>query len=374
MDGRTRLGAILAVVVGFLAFGWGLTSLLDPHVRCGGQGIYPGDTCVTRTVRGGDVSSDAHTYSQRDLDEAMTQERVMGGAGVVFGAALFLGACYVATRDSRTGRPVRARLALTAEEARAGATKPVGFRARTLCTRCGGSGVRVGTARARCVRCLGSGRGLPGRHSVSVRIPGGVRDGSTLRVRGRGAPGGRAEPDGDLMLTVRIVARQRPGSRPSPPRPRTEPPPARTESRPAPPPPQERVVTPRAGEARPGRSGATGPVTVTGDGVRITVDRECVTVHEERGSRTRRGTWVITRSVRWPDIALLEFDSDRHDPVVALYAVPARPGSGRQHLADSRTFASGDWEILAAAVERLSHGRLVLDLSRREDTRGPRDS
>ncbi|MEL5956720.1 DnaJ C-terminal domain-containing protein [Streptomyces sp. CLV115] len=363
MGNRTRSGAVLAVVVGVLAFGWGLTSLLDPHVRCGGRGIHSGDTCVTRTVRGGDVSSDAHTYAQRDIDAAMTRERVMGGAGVLFGAALFLGACHVATRDSRRGRPVRARLALTAEEARAGATKPVGFRARTLCTRCGGSGVRVGTARARCVRCLGSGRGLPGRHSVTVRIPGGVRDGSTLRVRGRGAPGGRTEPDGDLMLTVRIVARQRPGSHPSPPRPRTEPPPAR-----------ERVATPRADEARPGRSGATGPVTVTGDGVRITVDRECVTVHEERGSRTRRGTWVITRSLRWPEIALLEFDSDRHDPVVALYAVPARPGSGRQHLADSRTFASGDWEILAGAVERLSRGRLVLDLSRRGDTRGPRDS
>ncbi|MCX4845573.1 DnaJ C-terminal domain-containing protein [Streptomyces sp. NBC_00893] len=362
-------------MVGLLAFGWGLTSLLDPHVRCGGRGVTPGDTCVARTVRGGDVSSDAHTYSQRDIDEAMTRERVMGGAGVVLGAALFLGACYAATRDSRAGRPVRVRLSLTADEARGGATKPVGFRARTLCARCGGSGVRTGTARARCVRCLGSGRGIRGRHSVNVRIPAGVRDGGTLRVRGRGAPGGRAEPDGDLMLTVRIVARQQPRSRPSPPRPRPEPRPAQPAT-PAQPSQREWGAASRVGDARPGRSGATGPVTVTGDGVRITVDRERVTVHEERGSRTRRDTWVITHSLRWPDIALLLFDSDRHDPIVALYSVPggAAAGSGRRHLADSRTFASGDWEILAAAVERLSHGRIILDLSRRQDGQGPRDS
>ncbi|MGW0633842.1 hypothetical protein [Streptomyces sp. NPDC002758] len=74
----------------------------------------------------------------------------------------------------------------------------------------------------------------------------------------------------------------------------------------------------------------------------------------------------------WPDIAGLGFDSDRHDPVVALYVV--RAAGGRQHVVDSASFTTAQWQDVAMGVERLSGGRITLDLSRRDRPGGLRDS
>lgn len=45
---------------------------------------------------------------------------------------------------------------------------------------------------------------LDGR-PVTVRIPAGVRDGGSLRLRGQGLPGGQGAPPGDLVLEVRVA-------------------------------------------------------------------------------------------------------------------------------------------------------------------------
>ncbi|WP_308294532.1 DnaJ C-terminal domain-containing protein [Streptomyces sp. RKAG290] len=298
--------------------------------------------------------------------------------------ALLLGACWFSVRGVRAGRPVRARLVLTPDQALVGGTRTVGFRARARCTHCAGAGVRgVGTGR-RCLWCHGSGLGMPGRRAATVRIPAGVQDGSTLRVPGRGTPGKGGDPAGDLLLSVRISGTRTrraapPGSTvgSAPPGSRTGPVPsaARTGTAPRP-----RTGTapprPRSGAAGAGGAG-TGPVSVRADGIRVTVDQQSVTVREERRSPTGRTSWVTTHELRWSDIALLVFDSDRHDAVVALYAIPADAsgtGQRRQHLVDARQLRAEDWQVLADAVERHTHGRIALDHAPRRSPGGLRDS
>ncbi|MEU9092755.1 DnaJ C-terminal domain-containing protein [Streptomyces sp. NPDC087901] len=219
----------------------------------------------------------------------------------------------------------------------------------------------------RCPRCWGSGLGRRGPRTVTMRIPVGVRHGSTLRLRGRGTPGKGAVSAGDLFLSVRIAGPPtRPGTRAAPPRQRTDS---------TPPGSGTGAATPGGRQAAP--DAASGPVTVGAGGIRITVDRESVTVREERRSPGGRIAWVTTHELRWPDIALLVFDNDRHDPVVALYAIlsdAARAGHRRQHLADARKFKLAEWEALAAGIDRHSHGRIALHIASHRDPGGLRDS
>jgi len=81
---------------------------------------------------------------------------------------LFGGGLFGRSRRPRRGRDVRAELPLTLEEAFHGGERVL----------------EVGGKR------------------VSVRIPPGVQDGTTLRVPGMGGPG---DPPGDLLLTVRLL-------------------------------------------------------------------------------------------------------------------------------------------------------------------------
>ncbi len=45
---------------------------------------------------------------------------------------------------------------------------------------------------------------LPGRGTVRVRIPPGADDGSIIRIDGKGAPGARGGPPGDLVIETRV--------------------------------------------------------------------------------------------------------------------------------------------------------------------------
>jgi molecular chaperone DnaJ len=69
------------------------------------------------------------------------------------------------------------------------------------CSRCGGSGQVIEEP---CATCGGSGL-TPQRKRYRVRIPAGVRDGTRIRVAGKGEDGPRGAPPGDLYVVTRVA-------------------------------------------------------------------------------------------------------------------------------------------------------------------------
>lgn len=137
------------------------------------------------------------------------------------------------------GRDVEAELGLDFEDAVRGATLPVTLRAPGVCDICHGSGARPGTVPHTCPRCHGSGlttsnqgafsfsepcrecqgvgtvvdepcpecRGSGGvtkTRTLRVRIPPGVSNGQRIRLKGKGEPGARGGPPGDLFVLIRV--------------------------------------------------------------------------------------------------------------------------------------------------------------------------
>lgn len=137
------------------------------------------------------------------------------------------------------GQDVSAEVSLSFEEAVHGATLPLSLSGPATCRTCHGSGARPGTGSHTCATCGGSGmitvnqggfgfsepcrdcRGTgrivddpcPDCHgtgttvqsrTITVRVPAGVKDGAKLRIAGKGTPGTRGGPAGDLFVTVRV--------------------------------------------------------------------------------------------------------------------------------------------------------------------------
>jgi molecular chaperone DnaJ len=75
------------------------------------------------------------------------------------------------------------------------------FTLNETCPSCGGRGMVVDDP---CPTCHGSGRGLSDR-AIQARIPAGVRDGQRIKLRGKGAPGERGGPAGDLYVVVKVT-------------------------------------------------------------------------------------------------------------------------------------------------------------------------
>jgi molecular chaperone DnaJ len=69
------------------------------------------------------------------------------------------------------------------------------------CPRCGGAGQII---EAPCPTCSGSGLTMQ-RKRYRVRIPAGVRDGTRIRVAGKGEDGPRSAPPGDLYVVTRVA-------------------------------------------------------------------------------------------------------------------------------------------------------------------------
>jgi len=82
--------------------------------------------------------------------------------------------------------------------------KPAGgfFTISNPCPNCNGSGRKIDSP---CNNCNGEGR-APKTRSLSVKIPAGIKNGSTLRLSGQGEAGIRAGGAGDLYICVKIAS------------------------------------------------------------------------------------------------------------------------------------------------------------------------
>ncbi len=69
------------------------------------------------------------------------------------------------------------------------------------CPRCGGNGTVVEKP---CRTCSGTGRERRTKR-YTVKIPAGVRDGTQIRLKGKGEPGAGGGPAGDLVVTTRVA-------------------------------------------------------------------------------------------------------------------------------------------------------------------------
>jgi molecular chaperone DnaJ len=75
-----------------------------------------------------------------------------------------------------------------------------GFAFSEPCRECKGRGLVVDEP---CPTCSGSGRAASTR-TLQARIPSGVKDGQRIRLKGKGAPGERGGPAGDLYVLVHV--------------------------------------------------------------------------------------------------------------------------------------------------------------------------
>ncbi|MEU5063354.1 molecular chaperone DnaJ [Streptomyces virginiae] len=164
-----------------------------------------------------------------------------GGLGDVFGGLFNRSAGPGAgTRTQpRRGQDIESEVTLSFTEAVDGATVPLRMSSQAPCKACSGTGDKNGTPRV-CPTCVGTGqvsRGSGGGFSLTdpcadckgrgliaetpcevckgsgrarssrtmqVRIPAGVSDGQRIRLRGKGAPGERGGPGGDLYVVVHV--------------------------------------------------------------------------------------------------------------------------------------------------------------------------
>jgi molecular chaperone DnaJ len=141
-------------------------------------------------------------------------------------------------RGPRRGSDIEAEVTVSFEKSLTGLEASVRLPGAATCTTCEGSGARPGTTPRTCPTCRGLGvvsrsqggfalsepcrdclgkgtmidhpcpdcRGSGRREREQrIRIPPGVSDGQRLRVRGRGTPGERGGPAGDLEVTVHVL-------------------------------------------------------------------------------------------------------------------------------------------------------------------------
>src|SRR3954469_13654363 len=170
-------------------------------------------------------------------------DRRFGGAGFsdifssIFSGGGPGGGGAATRRGPQRGRDVETEVTLDFAQAVRGTTLPLTLRSPGACDTCHGSGAKPGTTPRTCPQCHGSGlisrnqgsfsfsepcrecqgagsivdvkcpecRGTGGvtkNRTINVRFPAGVADGQRIRLSGRGEPGDRGGPAGDLYVQV----------------------------------------------------------------------------------------------------------------------------------------------------------------------------
>ncbi len=100
----------------------------------------------------------------------------------------------------RRGRDIEHPVEVTLEEAFNGANRILSMESREACPSCGGTG-RI--QNAVCSACMGSGA-VSGMKRIEVKIPAGVKDGSRVRISGKGEAGYAGGKSGDLYLIISV--------------------------------------------------------------------------------------------------------------------------------------------------------------------------
>ena len=102
---------------------------------------------------------------------------------------------------SRRGQDIETNLELSLEELFQGGSKSIRLSSRQACPDCQGQGMQ---GRNFCSRCGGTGS-LPEEKHLEVKIPTGVYEGSTIRLKGQGGQGLGGAAPGDLYLKVSLL-------------------------------------------------------------------------------------------------------------------------------------------------------------------------
>ena len=125
-----------------------------------------------------------------------------GGVGFDIFEEMFSGAGGRGGRGRRRerGDDVEAQLELSLEEAHRGGRRTLQMQAAETCTTCKGTGLVQDKT---CETCGGAGQVLKPK-TIEVKIPAGVRDGSTIRLAGQGGAGMNGTQPGDLYLRIRL--------------------------------------------------------------------------------------------------------------------------------------------------------------------------
>jgi molecular chaperone DnaJ len=170
-----------------------------------------------------------------NLDDLLNQTSGSGGGG--FGGLFGDLFTRAPGRGPRRGDDLMAELTISFDDALRGVEATVRLPGAASCANCGGLGTKPGTVPRTCPTCQGLGvvsrsqggfalsepcRDCRGKGSIidepcpvchgsgrqervqRIRVPAGVVDGQKLRVRGRGGPGDRGGPAGDLEVVVHV--------------------------------------------------------------------------------------------------------------------------------------------------------------------------
>ncbi len=205
----------------------------------GGGGFRPGGGGFGSSgggFGGGGFGGGGATY---DFSDVFTGDD--GGFGDILGNIFNRQRGGRSAQRPRRGADLDSEITLGFDEALSGVTVPLRLSSEAACASCHGTGAKAGTVPRLCPTCegsgqtsrnaggfafaepcpscqgrglivddpcpscRGSGRGMSSR-TVQARIPAGVKDGSRIRLKGKGAPGENAGPNGDLYVTVHVTS------------------------------------------------------------------------------------------------------------------------------------------------------------------------
>ncbi|MGW3786383.1 molecular chaperone DnaJ [Micromonospora chokoriensis] len=201
-----------------------------------------GSGAFRRNARGGGQPG-GMPFDVSDMFGGAGGDRRFGGAGFqdLFSSIFSGGQAggQAAPRGPARGRDVETEVALDFGDAVRGVTLPLTLRAPGVCDTCHGNGAKPGTQPRTCPVCHGAGvttrdqgafsfsepcrncqgvgtvveekcpechgtGGVTKTRTMNVRFPAGVADGQRIRLAGRGEPGERGGPAGDLFVHVKV--------------------------------------------------------------------------------------------------------------------------------------------------------------------------